>query len=191
MGRAFRAALGPPGPRNQTLRPDRGGPLPGGRHRCHPLLPPASPVPDPQVLCVLPARGPAEVSRGPGLRGGWSWWEAKGGAGLRAGAGLGSLVSSHKGTGNGLARGRGGRKLGGASVKGQAHPGVWPQQSLPDPAGRGREQAAPLPRGPPVTRKLPAGVPSRAPGEPRALPRLSTPSASLAVRTPWSTLRSL
>lgn len=179
MGRAFRAALGPPGPRNQTLRPDRGGPLPGGRHRCHPLLPPASPVPDPQVLCVLPARGPAEVSRGPGLRGGWSWWEAKGRAGLRAGAGLGSLVSSHKGTGNGLARGRGGRKLGGASVKGQAHPGVWPQQSLPDPAGRGREQAPRSPEGLQSLGNCPQACPAEPPGSPVPSPALAPPRLPL------------
>lgn len=82
------------GPRNQTLRPDCGGPLPGCRHGCHPLLPSAPPVPYPQVLCLLPTRGPAEVSSlGPqswlGLAGAKDSGAGPGQSGFRSHGGLG------------------------------------------------------------------------------------------------------
>ena len=121
----------PPGPRNQTLRPDCGGPLPGCRHRRHPLLPPETPVPNPQVLCLLPPRGPAEVS-GPG--GAWLGLVGprvgSGGSWLGPGAALGRLVSGHGEPGDGLQHGS--RR----SVKCQAHTGIQSQQRLADRVGR-------------------------------------------------------
>lgn len=73
-----------PGSRNQALWFDRGGPLPGRRHRGNPVFPAAPAVPDPQVLCLLPPRGPAEVSSQTQV--GWAGWasdfQPRGGLGL-------------------------------------------------------------------------------------------------------------
>ena len=121
-GQASQGFSLPPGPRNQTLRSDCGGPLPGRRHCCHSLLPPETPVPNPQVFCLLPPRGPAEVSSpGPqtwlGLVG--QRWTV-GGGGLGWGLLWADWYLVIRESRDGLEGGSG------RFVKYQAHPGIQP-----------------------------------------------------------------